>query len=71
MARWIILAVATVAIALLRILGVRHPAYQAVAHLFVGGLAGAWLIDRDRFYAVAFWLLCAVEIVCFAHDHLL
>lgn len=71
MTRWIVLAAVTVAVALLRILGVKHEAYQAAAHLFVGGLAGAWLIERERFYAVAFWLLCAVEIICFAHDRLL
>lgn len=71
MHRWLVFAVATVAIALLRILGVKDPAFQAIAHLFVGGLAGAWLVDRNRFYAAAFWLLCAVEVICFAHDHLL
>lgn len=71
MTRWIVLPVAAVAVALLRILGVKHPAFQAFAHLFVGGLASAWLVTRDRFYAATFWLLCAVEVICFAHDHLL
>lgn len=62
----IILAVLTLAIAVPRIAGVKHKSYQAVAHLFVGGLAGAWLVDHQWWYAALFVALCVVEVVCFA-----
>lgn len=32
------------ALSIARILGATHPAYQAVAHLFVGGLFAAWFV---------------------------
>lgn len=57
------------ALAALRVLGVKHEAFQAVAHLYVGGLFTAWYYSRDRFFlnvaigvslvelAVALWQL--------------
>lgn len=42
----IILIAIGVMLATLRIAGVTHESYQAAAHLYVGGLVGAWLIQR-------------------------
>jgi hypothetical protein len=51
--------------------GHREPSlagsYQALAHLFVGGLLGAWLVDRQQ-WAWCGWLalgLSAVEVLAF------
>lgn len=57
-------------IAMRIVIAVRFPpesasmvgSYQAVAHLFVGGLAVAYYFQRKRWQAVLFWLLIAVEI---------
>lgn len=69
----------TIAILLgvLRATGITHPAFQAVAHLFVGGLLGAWLVQRkpdnlreavmaniNLWTAVA---LSVLELVCFLY----
>lgn len=54
-------------VAALRIAGVKTEAYQAVAHLWVGGIAGAWLINRDRGLLVQFVALCVVELGCFGY----
>lgn len=40
--------------------------YKDAAHLFVGGLAGAWLVSRSRFYWRLFWFLCIVELLAVA-----
>lgn len=60
----ILTAVATI-LAACRVGGLTHEAFQAVAHLFVGGLAGAWLISHRPLYAELFWGLTVVETVCF------
>jgi hypothetical protein len=39
--------------------------YQAFAHLFVGGLAGAWCASRRWVFLVLFVVLAAVELVAF------
>lgn len=65
---WIgLVAVAVVA---LRILGLKSPSFQAVAHLYVGGLFGAWL-EAGRPARPLLWLallVTAVEVACFLHD---
>ncbi len=40
-------------------------AYQAFAHLFVGGLAGAWLATKDRSYLILVVVLTLVEVWAF------
>lgn len=69
-----LIAIALV-IAGLRIVGFTHESYQAAAHLFVGGLVGAWIVQRNAtdlrnvllantnlFMAFA---LSVVEVACF------
>jgi len=51
-------------IAVLRVLGMHNAAYQAVAHLFVGGLAGAWYVGRDKLILTIAILLSVVELAC-------
>jgi len=36
--------------------------YKDVAHLFIGGLAVAWWLQRERWQWYLFWLLNAVEV---------
>ena len=45
--------------------GIKHEAFQAIAHLWVGGLLGAWLAAAGREFL---WLavgLSIAEVVCF------
>lgn len=47
-----------------------HPlspsgSYEAFAHLFVGGLFGAWLASRQTYYLLLGLALSAVELVAF------
>jgi hypothetical protein len=41
--------------------------YEAVAHLVVGGLAGAWLVSKRWDYLGLLVGLTAVELVAFFH----
>lgn len=75
--KWsIVLIVISLAIAGLRIGGITHIAYQAAAHLFVGGMIGAAVaLYRWTAYDAGrreFWFpiylalfLSAVEVACF------
>jgi hypothetical protein len=38
--------------------------YEAVAHLFVGGIVGAWIVTRQRWLLVIAACLSAVEVAC-------
>jgi hypothetical protein len=66
-----------VALAALRIAGHKSEAFQAVAHLFVGGLLTyGWEVDKSRFHPktweLSAWLavsLSAVEVACFLWSH--
>ena len=47
-----------------------HPlspsgSYQALAHLFVGGLIGAWMASKEKWYGFLALGLTAVELVAF------
>lgn len=42
-----------------------HGSYEAFAHLFVGGLIGAWLASWKHFYLFVALALSAVELVAF------
>jgi uncharacterized membrane protein YcaP (DUF421 family) len=49
----------------LRMFGVTHIAFQAVAHLFMGGLAVAWWKNRSHWQLlVLFITLTILETVC-------
>lgn len=61
----VILIVAATAFALLRVLGFRDPIFQAFAHLYTGGLIGAWAVNRDRLYLWLAVALSAVELAAF------
>lgn len=55
----------SIVIALVRIAGVKHEAFQAIAHLWVGGLSGAWFVDRTKLYGWSVVALSVVEVACF------
>lgn len=64
------LVIAALVIALIRFMIPTHPltlvgSYEAVAHLFVGGLIGAWLVSRRHLFLVVVVLLSVVELVAF------
>ena len=42
-----------------------HGSYEAFAHLFVGGLIGAWLATKEKLYLILTVLLSAVELTAF------
>lgn len=69
LSRFLIL-MAALAIGLVRPFLDSHPvshagSYEALAHLFVGGLFGAWLATRERIYlSIVLWL-SALELICF------
>ena len=39
--------------------------YEAFAHLFLGGLIGAWAVSKDKFYLFLVIALSVVELVAF------
>ena len=66
---WIVIALAVV-IGVARPFMPSHPVtwpgtYEAAAHLFVGGLCGAWLVKRETRYAVLVVVLSLVELIFF------
>ena len=66
--RWILIATA-VLIAIARPFMPTHPAslpgsYEAAAHLFVGGVIGAWIATRQRWLLVIAIGVSVVEVVC-------
>ena len=38
--------------------------YEAMAHIVVGGLIGAWLVNRERWLLMSALAVSAVEVVC-------
>jgi hypothetical protein len=57
----------TLALAAIRIAGHKSPAFQAIAHLWVGGLFGYWLrmrYESGKYLAMAVGL-SLVELACF------
>jgi hypothetical protein len=61
-------------IACFRIAGHKSILYQGIAHIFVGGLFGAWFVLRHRdyersgIYRVLAWGLTFVELACFTYS---
>jgi hypothetical protein len=49
----------------LRVLGHKSQAFQAIAHLFVGGLFGAWMAGHNTVFITVAVLLSIVELLCF------
>jgi hypothetical protein len=65
--RWYAAVAISVLLAFLRLAGIRHEAFQAVAHLWVGALLYAAVVDRVR---AAMWLegaLIVVELAAVAY----
>lgn len=60
-ARFLLIVLASVALGAARLAGVRHIAFQAVAHLWVGGLVGAQVArGGDRFLL---WVTVALSVL--------
>jgi hypothetical protein len=59
------LILAATLLAAVRVAGHRSPAFQAVAHLYVGGLLGAWAATHRAAPLLLAAALSAVEIACF------
>jgi hypothetical protein len=38
--------------------------YEAMAHIFVGGLIGAWIVNRQRWLLFTAFAITAVEVAC-------
>lgn len=54
-----------VVLAILRATGHKSEAFQAVAHLYEGGLFAAYVWGGDRFYLDLFVGLAIIETLCF------
>lgn len=61
----LLMVLTSVALAVGRIVGFHDPSFQAIAHLIVGGLFGAWLISRRSIWFYLALGLTVVETVCF------
>lgn len=48
-----------------RIAGIKGAAFQAAAHLFVGGLFGAYFAGKKRHHLILGLGLSALELACF------
>lgn len=63
----LILVALSVAVGLPRVLGQHSEMYQAIAHVYVGGLGGAWIAERRRLDLVLLLVLSALEVACFLY----
>lgn len=61
----ILILVASVFLSGFRIFGEKGEIFQAAAHLFVGGLIGAWLVARRPIHGWLVVVLSIVEVACF------
>lgn len=43
--------------------------YEACAHVFVGGLLGAWLVSKQKGYLAMATSLLVIEVTCFLLLH--
>jgi hypothetical protein len=59
------LIILSVLVGIPRVLGTKHVAYQALAHLWVGGLFGAAFATRKPPYLSCAIGLTLLEILCF------
>jgi hypothetical protein len=51
----------------LRVLGNTSQAFQGFAHIYVGGLIGAWLVKRRPLYGGLALGLSVLEVLCFLY----
>lgn len=65
----ILIIIASIMFAALRVGGIKDPAFQALAHIWMGILPTMWFFTRRSFYAKWFWGLCAVEVIQASIDH--
>jgi hypothetical protein len=70
LARGIILVLLCIVFSVVRFMIPSHPlspagSYEAMAHLFIGGLIGAYFVSRDRKYLWMIAALSAVETTAF------
>lgn len=49
----------------LRVAGVKSELFQAIAHLYVGGLLGCYAGTSHEFWLYLAWILSLLELVCF------
>lgn len=63
----ILLVAVSTLLACLRISGHKSEPFQAVAHLFVGGLLGSWLVGRkaQSLQLALAAVLSLIELACF------
>lgn len=54
-----------VVLGMLRIMGEKAAWYQAVSHLFVGGLFGSWWQSGNKIPLIVAISLSILELVCF------
>ena len=59
---WLIIAIV---LGVLRIHGIKHEAFQAAAHLYVGGLLGAYFSGKNKEFLWIAIGLSVLEVVCF------
>jgi hypothetical protein len=62
-----IIVVSTI-LAAMRVLGVKHEAFQAVAHLWVGGLFGSYFVNKDSFTLYTAVVISLIELGVFLVD---
>jgi len=60
-AKNLIIVIVAVALAAMRILGIHSRLFATTAHLFTGGLVGAYVADRTR--KVEIWSAVAISLV--------
>ena len=61
----ILLVLQSLIIALCRIYGIKGKRFEAVSHLFIGGLIGAAIINHSLFLIIQIVGLSVVEVFCF------
>jgi hypothetical protein len=64
-----LIALTSIALAAFRLAGIKNQSYQAVAHLFLGGLFVTWISSKRWYYGAWFLGLCAVEVYQASVDH--
>jgi hypothetical protein len=62
---FLIVVLTTLTLSVLRVLGWKSKSFQAFAHLFVGGLIGAWLGGASAVFLTFAVVMSIVELFCF------
>jgi hypothetical protein len=63
--KYVAITTISIILGLLRILGFKHEALQAIDHLWIGGLIVYSVMSKDRFSMWVIILLSVLEVVCF------